>query len=155
MTVEFPSTFKPHSFSNVVQGAIHHKLQNGWIYFLKENYYFILLNFQNFSYGNFAGSWDTQPSEIRTSQIRRFELGSKMFEVRWFCAVYQGASKQILHGFNVYFTWILLNTVSLNKGFSMQKFQCNIPNFLFSTVQKIKMFFMESETMEKFHLKWQ
>ena len=37
MTVEFPSTFKPHSFSNVVQGAIYHKLLNGWIYFLKEN----------------------------------------------------------------------------------------------------------------------
>ena len=137
MTVEFPSTFKPHSFSNVVQGAIHHKLQNGWIYFLKENYYFIFLH-----------------SEIRTSQICRFELISKMFEVRWFCADYQGASKQILHGFNVYFTWILLNTVSPYKGFSMQKFQCNIPNFLFSTVQKIKTFFMESETMEKFQIKW-
>lgn len=83
-----------------------------------------------------ARPWDTRPSEIRTSQIRRFELGSKMFEVRWFCADYQGASKQILHGFYVHFTWILLNTVSLNEGFSMQKFQWKIQNYSAGPVQK-------------------
>ena len=53
-------------------------------------------------------------------------------------ADYQGASKQILHGFYVHFTWILLNTVSLNEGFSMQKCQSNIPNYSASPVQKSK-----------------
>ena len=134
MTVEFPSTFKPHSFSNVVQGATHHKLQNGWIYFLKE----IHLRFQNFKL--LETLHGTASKALRYTAFRNTDLTDTQIWIGykhvWGLLILYCLSRYLC-SFEVDFTWILhpFYLDFTQNGFTKQEF--------FNA--KIKMFFMESE----------